>query len=330
MQPQDAPSQPSVPYSSNFYEQGRAAFSARQWAQAAILLDRAEAEHPGKTDALVFRAEALLSLNRLHEADAALTAYTSAHPHSADALYLMGLVLQREKQPQRSLETLTTAASLRKPEANDLKIVAFDYVELKDYTDATHWFEVAVAMDPRNPELLYGLGRCYYAQSRFADAERAFNHVLEMDPRNIKAAENLGLALMYENRPEQAEKSFQRAIDLSRETRGRDEWPYLDYGSFLIDQNRSTDAIQVLKQGVALAPESSECHEKLGRALVQSGNAAAGIIEFEHAVSLKPSDAHLHYELGLAYRKAGMAEKAKTEFATSSALYGTKSEQERP
>ncbi len=323
------PSLPSSSPTSALYEEGKAAFNEKQWANAATLFERADAAQPGVTDALVYRASALLNLNRLQEADIALTSYTKLHPDAADALYLLGFILQRERLPRRSLQTLTAAASIRMPEANDLKIAAFDYVELNDYDDAIHWFEEAVAMDPTNAELLYGLGRCYYTESRFAAAERAFTRVLAMDPRDVRAAENLGLVLMNENRPEQAEKSFRQAIELSRQASRQDEWPYLDYGAFLIEQDRPADAVQILKEAVSISPKNSECHEKLGQALVRTGDSRDGIVELEHAVSLKPSDARLHYELGLAYRKAGMAEKAKSEFAASSALYGTKSEQER-
>lgn len=316
-------------HDSPFYEQGRAAFDAGRWDDAAGLMARAEGENPGRSDALLYQGKALFHLNRLAEAETALAAYTTLHPDSADALFMLGFVQQRENKAGNSLETYSAAARLRKPSSNDLKNVALDYVLLDDYPDAIHWLQKAVEFDPKNIDAWYSLGRCYYTQSRFSEAESAFSKTLELDPGHLKAAENLGLVLDAENRTAAADESFRRAIALARDEPRNDEWPYLDYGSFLIDHDRSAEAVPLLKQAVVIAPKCVECHEKLGRALAVTGDSKQGITELEDAVALSPQDAHLHYELGLAYRQAGMTDRAKAELAASAKLYGTKAAGER-
>jgi predicted Zn-dependent protease len=125
-----------------------------------------------------------------------------------------------------------------------------------------------------------------------------------------------------------ADASFRIAISLARDNPHANEWPYLNYGSFLLDHDRAAEAVPILQEAVARDPKCAACHEKLGRALNGTGATKQGIAELEQAVALSPDEAHLHYELGLAYRAAGMQDRAKAEFATSAKLYGTKSAKE--
>ncbi len=320
---------PARAQSGSIYEQGKAAFSAHKWKDAAALMARAEEQQPGKTDALLFEGKALANLKQFDEADAALTRYTKLHPDSAEALFMLGFVQHRENKPRESLTTYTAAARLATPRGDDLRIVGLDYVLLDDYPDAIHWLEKAVAFDPNDAEAWYSLARCYYTQSSFQKAEQAFQKTLSLDPKSVKAAENLALTFAAENRVNDADASFRLAISLAHDDPHTNEWPYLNYGSFLLDHDRAAEAVPMLQEAVARAPKCAACHEKLGRALNGIGTTKQGIAELEQAVALGPDEAHLHYELGLAYRAAGMQDRAKAEFATSAKLYGTKSDKEQ-
>jgi tetratricopeptide (TPR) repeat protein len=313
---------------SPLYSQGLAAYREGQWNHAIVLMTQVEAESPGMTDALLYAGKSYLELNHLQNAETSLAKFVRMQPASADALYTLGLVQQRENKPRESLFTLTEAAKLRTPTSEELRIAGLDYVLLNDYPDAIHWLEKAVTFNERNVEAWYSLGRCDYAQSRFSDAEKAFDRVLALDPQHTRAAENLGLVYSALNRPADAEKSFRSAIALAERDKAGNEWPYLDYGSFLLDQDRSREAIPLLKRAVEQNPQCTACQEKLGRAFSASGNLQEGVHQLEEAVTLNEDDPHLHYELGLACRKAGLEAQAKKELEQSAKLYGAKSANE--
>jgi Flp pilus assembly protein TadD len=300
------------------------AFASGRWDEAATLMGKAETENPGKSDALFYEGRSLANATRFAEADAALRAYVNAHPDSADGLYLLAWVQQKENKPADSLATYTAAARLRVPSSDELTSVALDYVLAGDFPSAIKWLQKALQFDPRNAEAWYSLGRCDYTQSRFSEADAAFRKALALDPERLKAAENLGLTLDAENQPADAEAFFKEAVAMAAKGANTDEWPYLDYANFLIDRERPAEAVPLLKQAVAIAPKCAACHEKLGRAYAQTGDAQQGIAELEKAVALKPDEAHFHYELGLAYKQAGMMDKAKVELAESAKLYGSK------
>ena len=255
----------------------------------------------------------------LKSIEAELRSGLAAHPESAATLYRLGSVLRQENNPKESLEIYTRAAKLQKPDAEQLRSVALDYVLLDDYPDAIHWLETALSLDPHDVEVLYSLGRCSYTQSDFHKAEEFYLHVLEIQPEHLKAEENLGLAYDAENQPDKAEKALRAAAALAV-SQSSDEWPFLNLGAFLLDHDRAQDAAPFLQHAVAIAPKSATCHEKLGRALEQSGNTIDGVRELEVAVQLDPKNPNIRFELGHAYREAGALEKARAEFAASQEL----------
>lgn len=317
--PTQNPSQAPDPYA-----QGNAAFDAHQFAAAATLFAKAEAERPGQSDALLYEGKALSNLEQFPAAEQALERYSTLHPDSADALYMLGFVLNREDKPRQSLEIYNRAAQLSVPKSDDLKTAALDYVLLNDYKDAIRWMKQAVQFNPANEQAWYGLGRCYYSQSAFKDAQQAFARALALNPRDTKAEVNLALTLEMLNQPVTAESDYKHAISLASADPHTDQWPYLDYGSFLLEQGRAAEAIPLLRKSIALAPGCAECHGKLGRALESTGQFKDAVMELEQAVALSPHDPALHYALGHAYRSAGFGEKSRQELAVAAKLYGTK------
>jgi tetratricopeptide (TPR) repeat protein len=306
------------------YMRGKTAFDAHHYAEAASFFTKAEADNPGASDALLFEGKSLVNLQRFPEADQAFRKYLLRHPVSADGLYMLGFVLNREDKPRESLEIYNRAAQLSAPQSDDLKTAALDYVLLNDYSDAIQWLRRAVELDPRNQQAWYGLGRCYYTQSEFPDAEQAFTRALALEPQDLKAATNLALTLEMRNQSDEADRAYKNAISLADADPHTDEWPYLDYGSFLLERNRAAEAIPLLRKATALAPNCADCHGKLGRALDATGKFGEAVAELERAVALSPRDPTLHYALGRAYRSAGMMEKSKQELALCAKLYGTK------
>ena len=308
------------------YAQGRASYDTHQYAEAASLLAKADMEHPGETDALLYEGKALAHLARLPEAERALTQYLQSHPNSFEALESLAVVQQREDKPTDSLKAFTREAQLHTPSSVDLNSVALDYVLLDDYPDAVHWLQKAVTYDANNGQAWYDLGRCYYTQNHFPKAQNAFERAEALMPGDVRVPDNLGLTLDAENRPLEAEQQYRKAVALARKNSASDEWPYLNYGTFLLVQDRAAEAVPQLEAAVAANPKCAACHAMLGRALAATGKVADGVRELEQAVMLAPNDAKAHYQLARLYRQAGDQAHAKEQFALSAKLYGLRSQ----
>jgi Flp pilus assembly protein TadD len=320
----------AIAQQTSLYIQGQQAFAEKRYAEAAKLFHASSAANevgtdPAAADSLLMEGKALSNIGDLAAADRVLNLYLRQNERSAPALYLLGYVLQRENKPRESLAAFTKAAAIRTPVADDLRIVALDYVLINDYPDAIRWLTRAVEQDSLNAPAWYDLGRSQMNQGNFVAAQQAFDHVLALSPRDVKALNNLGLSYEAQNRIPDALHAYALAISYQKEAAHPSEQPLLNDGNLLISLNRATEAIAALEPAIQIAPKDAKCHEALGRAYLQAKRLPEAQQQFEQAVSLDPSNPRLHYQLGRLYHLTGAAEKAATEFKLSEKLYGSHS-----
>jgi len=296
------------------YQQGLEAFQHTRYQEATALLERAESEQPGRTDALLYAGRAYIHLQKFPGAEKCLRGYLANTPQAAEGYYLLGYVLHRENRPKESLEIYTKAASLTRPTGDDLKIVALNYVLLNDMADATHWLERAVEFDPENVDAWYYLGRAYYTGSRLREARTAYDRVLELDPHSARAENNIGLIYESSAKPEEALAAYRLAIEWQKGSARPSEQPYLNLGNLLLTMERTEEALPVLEKAVSLAPNNSQCHLKLGMLNLRMNRLDEARKELEEAVRLNPNDAVAHYQLGRYYKQIKKLDAAKAEF----------------
>ena len=153
----------------------------------------------------VRRIQSLADAGQVAEAEMGARAYLKDNANSAEAHFLLGYTLFRQRKPKESLAEYTEGAKIRRPGASDLITVGSDYVLLADYTDADKWFTQALEWDSQNLQLRYYLGRTKYNENRFDEAVTLFEQCLTADPRNVKAKDNLGLSYQGLGKTEQAE-----------------------------------------------------------------------------------------------------------------------------
>jgi tetratricopeptide (TPR) repeat protein len=293
---------------------GQELFRQREWAEASAAFAECEKVEPGKTDALLYRGKSLINLGQFEDAATALNSYREAHSRSDAAVYLLAYVSFRENKPEESLRLFTDAAKLKTPTADDLKVVALDYVLLADYDDAARYLEPALNMDPSNLEARYHLGRVRYQQNRFDLAIAAFQEVLQRDPKNLKAQDNLGLSLDAENKTDEAIAAYQKAIELDKAAPIHSEQPYLNLGVLLAKSNRMNDAIPLLVRAAEIAPNSGKVHFELGKVYFSLDRPPDAQREVEQAVRMEPGDRPSQYLLGRIYQRLGKADLAAQQF----------------
>lgn len=314
----------------SLYAQGKQAFAEKRYAEAAKLFDasavaKEQATYPEAADALLMEGRCLADVSDLAGAERVIKAYLGQNVRSASALYLLGYVLQRANRPKESLQMFTKAAAIRTPVAEDLRIVALDYVLLDDYADAIRWLKMAVQDNPKNADAWYALGRSQMNQGNFVAAQQAFDRVLSIRPADVKALNNLGLSYEAQNRTADALHAYDRAVAAQKGAAHPSEQPLLNYGTLLISQNRIADAIAALEPAIQIAPKNAKCHEELARAYQQGNRLVEAQQQLEEAVALDPKNPRLHYQLGRLYQHAGLAEKARSELELSAKLYGSHS-----
>ena len=315
------------------------------------------AQSADQTEALLSNAKALFQQGSVTEADNAVRQYLQNHPDSADAHFLLGhilfreisakwleagkaegeallyntgdlsgpLVSYRDAKAKESLAEFTSGAKYHVPSALDLKIVALDYLLLKDNNDADRWLTRSLQADPRDAQAWYYLGRTKYGKGQFPEAIEAFAQCLKLEPRNIKAETNVGLSYEALERADEAAQAFQNAITWQAESSAKDPEPFIELGHLLVNQNQPEKAVPYLTQSIAIFPLVSKAHEELGKAYSLLNKFPEAQAELEKAIELTPQAPNLHCLLAPVYRKQGLTDKAKTESDRCAALSGTHS-----
>lgn len=297
-------------------------------AAAALILIGAGVLCSSQVDPLA-QARFLLDSGKIAEAEASLRSYVANNPENADGHFLLGYALFREQKAKESLDEFTAGAKSRRPRADELKVVAADYVMLGDYSDADKWFSQVLSETPNDPETWYLLGRTKYNENEFPAAIDAFEHALKLRAKYIEAENNIGLAWKELNQREKALAAFQNAIDWQGDAPS-DAQPFLNMGSLLADRNENEQAISILNRALTLAPKNPSVHEQLGKVYLAMNKLADAQSEMEEAVALSPDTSSLHYKLGQILRKEGKADRAQQEFAICERLNGSHSSSKTP
>jgi tetratricopeptide (TPR) repeat protein len=274
-------------------------------------------------------AHALLDAGKVAAAESMIRTYLAQNPSSADAHFLLGYALFREQKAGESLAEFTSGAKLRRPRADELKVVAADYVELGDYNDADHWFSQVVSETPDDADAWYLLGRTKYNENEFATAISNFERALALRPRYVEAQNNIGLCWKELNEHDKARAAFETAIDWQGDA-PVDAQPFLNLGALLANAGKNEEALSFLMKAVSLAPKNPSVHEELGKVYLAKNKLPEAQAELEQAVALAPDASALHYKLGQILRKEGQNDRAQKEFAICERLNGAHSSSKTP
>jgi Flp pilus assembly protein TadD len=280
------------------------------------------------TDQLA-EARRMVDGGKIAESEAALRNFLDAHPSDPDAHFLYGYVLFREQKARESLAEFTAGAKYRRPNAEELKIVASDYVLLGDFADADKWFSEVVTESPSDADANYLLGRTKFNENDFPAAISSFERALSLRPKYVEAENNIGLAWKELNQFEKASAAFQNAIEWQGNA-PVDAQPFLNLGTLLADQNRLEAALPYLEKAAALAPNNPTVHEELSHVYAGQQSLPKAQSELEQAIALAPNISSLHFKLGQIYRKEGLKDRAQQEFAICTKLSGAHSSDKTP
>jgi len=277
----------------------------------------------------VAEARSLLDAGKIQEPETILRNYLAANPSSADAHFLLGYAFFRDQKSKESLAEFTAGAKFRRPRADELKIVAGDYVMLGDYSDADKWFSQVVSETPNDADAWYLLGRTKYNENEFAAAISSFEHALTLHSKFVEAENNIGLSWKELNDHDRARAAFDMAIQWQGDA-PVDAQPFLNLGTLLADDHQNQEAVPFLMKAVALSPGNPTAHEELGKTYLAMNKLPDAQAELEKAITLAPDVSALHYKLAQILRKEGLIDRAQQEFALCEKLNGAHSSSKTP
>ena len=93
------------------------------------------------------------------------------------------------------------------------------YFDAERFADAIRWYEDALRINPRDPNVSTDLGVAYYYTSQPDRALQQFDHSLSIDPNHTKTMLNQGIVRAFGKQDlEGASKAWERVIALAPES----------------------------------------------------------------------------------------------------------------
>lgn len=232
---------------------------------------------------------------------------------SASLYSQLGVARYRNHEPDKSLNAFTSMLKFRQPDADELRIIALDYVDLRDLQSADKWLRASLKLNPTDWRTWRYLGGVQFSEELIADALISFRECLRLDPQNALAEDGLARSLEAQGNLSEARRHFESAEQMNRADASPSALPPLHYGEFLFRQNNLSQALAELTFASRLAPGDAETHEYLSHVHRESGELKEAVEEMRTASQLRPDSPRLHLLLGRLYRSAGSPTEANTE-----------------
>jgi cytochrome c-type biogenesis protein CcmH/NrfG len=90
------------------------------------------------------------------------------------------------------------------------------YFDAERYSDAVTWYEAALKLDARNPDVSTDLGVSYYYLNQPDRALQQFAHSLSVDPKHTKTMLNVGIVRAFGKQDlEGATKAWEQVVALA-------------------------------------------------------------------------------------------------------------------
>lgn len=267
--------------------EGRLYEAQRRVNDAMHAYGRAAASAPNEPEPLLSLVKLEVAQGQKARSQARLEALLAAHPDHPFAHGLLGEVLSISGAHDAAVPHYQEAVRLNPKWMTPWLNWATVSLSRNKPDAAVQVLQEGLKVNPDSEELFMLLAAAHAEQGQIDLAMAAYDATLRLNPRNVLAANNLAVMLVdHKGDP----SSLQRAFALSRDFEREASHPlFIDtLGWVRFKMGQQEEAIRLMKQAVAKAPDISVLNYHLGIAFFQSGQRAEARAHLGKA--LKSSD----------------------------------------
>lgn len=349
------------PTAVSYFEAGEAAYHKGNYEEALDLFGKCLALDAAYYEAYTARAGVKERLNDWKGAVIDYTIFLDFHPTDADALFSRALARYKAGQYEQSIEDLRRLLSVPSRETGSIfyrqspygggtnQIITMqgkirDYVlnyiglaemEMKHYDRAIHYFDSAIALNPRDADYYVHRGLTRERQGDLAAAEKNYTKALNINPDHAIALHNKGVLESRKGNASNAEEQLTASIErnprlpYAYQERGYYRLNRGDLQGALADYNKAisidkTDAENWLNRGIVreklkdvdgaiddysaaleLEPEYEKAWLSRGNALSKQGKYEEAIEDYTVAIFYHPEYGQAYYNRAIVYQRMG-------------------------
>ncbi|MBI1789822.1 MAG: tetratricopeptide repeat protein [Acidobacteria bacterium] len=274
--------------------------------------------------------------NRLEDAARELGEAARLAPAIAEIHLNLGLVHHRRQDWKAAVSSLETAFKLNAKLRGVRDLLGFDYlmlgslgpakqnletalaedsgntdarlwlglaeIELAEYRAATDHLELVRKARPKDPDVLFYLGRCY---DRLAAQAR--DDLLAAAPDSARAHMAAAEFAAFNGRPKEAIQEYEQVIRINPKLPGI----HAAIAELHADANEFDKAEAAYQEELKLAPQNARNNYRYGLVLANLGQADQAITHLERAVTIEPGLIDAQLQLGKVLLQQGQLERAE-------------------
>ncbi len=235
--------------------------------------------------ALLEQGRAAHHAGRWEDAAASYRQILQRWPKHPDALYLLGLVVQKNGSHAEAVELFMQAAKANPKSARAHLQRGFSLNALKQPDEAVKAFKTAIAGQSNLAEAHHQLGNTLRSLQRLPEALACLREATRLASSEGIFWLSRGLAAMQERLLDEAVESFQHAVKLNPSLPEAREI----LGQALMAQQRNDDAREQLREALRLRPNFAAAHHDLGRICLEEGLLPEAVAHYRQALAAKLS-----------------------------------------
>jgi cellulose synthase operon protein C len=182
--------------------------------------------------------------------------------------------------------------------------------------EAAVWFEETLAVAPNNTAAAYNLASINASRGQVDLAATQFEAILKREPNNAAA---LSARAQIDWARGEREAAIQR-LGRARAADPADANSRFVLAQYLVSTGKAAEAVAVATELVKIAPEVAAAANSLGLALLESGQPAEALPQFERARKLDALDARYLFNSARAHAVLGEGDAARTHLVNALAL----------
>lgn len=211
-----------------------------------------------------------------------LSAASARDPQNLPLLLSLAHSCLLSKQYDCVLDAFHKMVALNANSAEAEMLVGEALDEMKDSTGAIREFRAAVAANPKEPNVHFGLGYLLWTQKQYQEAAEEFQAELANTPDYTQAQVYLADSYLQLNLFDKATPLLKAIVASNKSI----EMAQLDLGIVDSEAGRNEDALRELKAAEALKAGDINVHWRLGRLYRSMGRTAESKVEFDKARAL--------------------------------------------
>lgn len=234
-----------------------------------------------------FKANDLVTQNKLDEAIEQYKKALDTDPGYADALADLGAILSLKKEPQQAADAYLKAIAVKPKDALYRANYARVLAQLNKPDESKQQLETAYQINPKDKVVLTALAGALLKEKKTDEAVRYLKEALELYPKASDIYDKLSYACVQSGNFAEAVDNAEKAVSLDPKSLSAK----LNLGSALMLTGNINQATKAYIEATKLAPQDANAHYLLSHTLEKSGDLTGAKEELQKFVNLaQPQD----------------------------------------